>query len=93
MGNPFTQFFGRYADELDHFAAAGIPNSDILRRATSLNARIIGMEDRIGSLEQGKKADIIAVEGDPLKELDAMRRVDMVMKGGVFVKARGIDLA
>ena len=92
MGNPFTQFFGRYADELNHFAAAGIPNSDILRRATSLNARIIGMEDRIGSLEEGKKADIIAVRGDPLKELQAMSRVDMVMKGGVFVKTRGIDL-
>jgi imidazolonepropionase-like amidohydrolase len=92
MGNPFTQFFGRYADELNHFAAAGIPNFDILRRATLLNARIIDMEDRIGSLEKGKDADIIAVRGDPLKDLQAMSRVDMVMKGGVFVKMQGIDL-
>jgi imidazolonepropionase-like amidohydrolase len=92
MGNPFTQFFGRYADELNHFAAAGIPNFDILRRATLLNARIIDMEDRIGSLEKGKDADIIAVRGDPLKDLQAMSRVDMVMKGGVFVKTQGIDL-
>ena len=46
----------------------------------------------IGSLEKGKDADIIAVRGDPLKDLQAMSRVDMVMKGGVFVKTQGIDL-
>jgi imidazolonepropionase-like amidohydrolase len=53
IGNPSTQFFGRYTDEFRHFAAAGIPNADILRRATSLNARIIDMQDRIGSIEKG----------------------------------------
>ena len=86
IGNPSTQFFGRYTDELRHFAAAGIPNSDILRRATSLNARIIDMQDQIGSLEKGKDADLIAVRGDPLAGLQALDRVDVVMKGGIFVK-------
>ena len=93
IGNPSTQFFGRYTDELRHFAAAGIPNADILRRATSLNARIIDMQDRIGSIEKGRDADLIAVRGDPLADLEAMDRVDLVMKGGVLVKTEGLELA
>jgi len=93
IGNPSTQFFGRYTDELKHFAAIGIPNADILRRATSLNARIIDMQDSIGSIEKGKDADLIAVRGDPLLDLEAMDRVDLVMKGGVLVKTEGLALA
>jgi len=92
IGNPSTQFFGRYTDELRHFAAAGIPNHDILRRATSLNARILDMQERIGSIEKGRDADLIAVRGDPLANLRALDRVDVVMKGGVFVKAEGVEL-
>jgi imidazolonepropionase-like amidohydrolase len=92
IGNPSTQFFGRYIDEFRHFAAAGIPNADILRRATSLNARIIDMQDEIGSIEKGKQADLIAVRGDPLADLDAMDRVDVVVKGGAFVKSEGLEL-
>jgi len=92
IGNPATQFFGRYTDELRHFAAAGIPNVDILRRATSLNARIIDMQDQIGSIEKGRDADLIAVRGDPLVDLQALDRVDVVMKGGVFVKTEGVAL-
>jgi imidazolonepropionase-like amidohydrolase len=93
IGGTFSGFFGRYVDELKHFAAAGISNFDILRRATSVNARIIDMQDTVGSLEPGKGADIIAVRGDPLEDLRALDRVDMVMKGGVFVTTKGIDLS
>ncbi len=92
IGNPGTQFFGRYKDELQHFAAAGIPNADILRRATSLNARIIDMQDEIGSIAKGKRADLIAVRGDPLADLNALDTVDVVVKGGAIVKANGIVL-
>lgn len=92
IGNPSTQFFGRYTDEFKHFATLGIPNADILRRATSLNARIIDMQDRIGSIEKGRDADLIAVRGDPLADLEAMDRVDLVMKGGVLVKTEGVEL-
>jgi imidazolonepropionase-like amidohydrolase len=92
IGNPVAQFFGRYTDELRHFAALGIPNADILRRATSLNARIIDMQDRIGSIAKGKDADLIAVRGDPLADLEAMDRVDVVMKRGLFVKTEGVEL-
>jgi imidazolonepropionase-like amidohydrolase len=51
--------------------------------ATSLNAEIMGWQDRVGSLIVGKLADIIAVPGDPLGDITALERVGFVMKGGV----------
>ena len=51
--------------------------------ATSLNAEIIGWQDRVGSLTAGKLADVIAVPGDPLRDITALERVGFVMKGGV----------
>ncbi len=54
--------------------------------ATSLNAEIIGWSDRVGSVEKGKLADLIAVSGDPLKDIAEMERVRFVMKGGVVYK-------
>jgi imidazolonepropionase-like amidohydrolase len=50
--------------------------------ATSTNAEIIGWSDRVGSIEAGKFADLIAVPGDPLKDVTLFRRVGFVMKGG-----------
>ena len=54
-----------------------------LTSATSLNARILGWSDRIGSVETGKLADLVAVPGDPLADIALMERVTFVMKGGV----------
>jgi imidazolonepropionase-like amidohydrolase len=54
-------------------------------------ARIIEMQDKIGSIEEGKDADVIAVRGDPLEDLRALDQVDMVMKGGVLVKTEGLE--
>ena len=48
------------------------------------------MQEKIGTIEKGKYADLIAVEGNPLKDIAEMDRVAMVMKGGVFIKAKGI---
>lgn len=58
----------------------------VLRMATSVNARIIGWQDRIGGIEAGKFADLIATSGDPLKDITEMQRVRFVMKGGVVVR-------
>ena len=54
--------------------------------ATSTNAEIIGWNDRIGSVEAGKFADLIAVPGDPLKDVTLFRRVGFVMKGGTVYR-------
>ena len=59
--------------------------------ANSLGAEALGLADRIGSIAPGLQADIIALDGDPLQDITAVRRVVFVMKGGVVYKnaARG----
>ena len=59
--------------------------------ANALGAEALGMADRIGSIAPGLQADIIALDGDPLKDITAVRRVVFVMKGGIVYKnsARG----
>ncbi|MEY2440350.1 MAG: hypothetical protein QOI34_1735 [Verrucomicrobiota bacterium] len=54
--------------------------------ATSINAEIIGWSDRVGSVEAGKLADIIAVPGDPLQDVTSLERVNFVMKNGVIYR-------
>jgi imidazolonepropionase-like amidohydrolase len=54
--------------------------------ANSLGAEAMGMADEIGSITPGLQADIIALDGDPLKDITAVRRVVFVMKGGVVYK-------
>jgi imidazolonepropionase-like amidohydrolase len=58
---------------------------DVIVAATKTNAEILGQSSKLGTLEVGKLADIIVVDGDPLKYLSDMRRVIMVMKDGVVV--------
>jgi len=60
--------------------------TEIIRAATSSAAELLGWQDRIGSLEAGKLADIIAVPNDPLKDVTALQRAKFVMKGGVVIK-------
>ncbi len=54
--------------------------------ATSTNAEIIGWNDRLGTIEPGKLADIIAVPGDPLQDVGLMQKVNFVMKGGTIYR-------
>ena len=89
-GGSLIALFGFYGDELKYMASAGISNFEILRMVTAENAGILNMQDRIGTIEKGKWADLIAIEGDPLVDLDSMNNVRMVMKGGAFIKSEGI---
>jgi imidazolonepropionase-like amidohydrolase len=57
-----------------------------LRMATTVNAEIIHMSDKLGTIEKGKFADMIAVSGDPLQDISEMQRVKFVMKGGAVIK-------
>jgi imidazolonepropionase-like amidohydrolase len=77
---------GRNAEELALLVDAGMSASDALVAGTLGAARCIGLENEIGSIEKGKTADMIAVEGDPLRDITAMQRVDFVMKSGQVVR-------
>ncbi|WP_244982001.1 amidohydrolase family protein [Corallococcus exercitus] len=71
------------------YAEAGLKPVDILRAATVNAAELLRMQDRIGSLEPKKFADLLAVEGDPLKDIRALKQVRFVMKDGqVILDAR-----
>ena len=66
----------------------GIPADDVLKGVTGLAAEAVGMGDQIGTLQTGKLADLVIVDGDPLKDIGAMQRIHCVIKGGLLV-ARG----
>ena len=65
---------------------AGMPTIDIIRSVTVNAAEMLGWQDRVGSIEPGKFADIIAVYGDPTRDIRELERVRFVMKGGQVVK-------
>jgi imidazolonepropionase-like amidohydrolase len=66
--------------------AAGMPALDVIRAVTTNAAEMLGWQDRVGSVEPGRFADIVAVSGDPLDDITELERVRFVMKGGVVVK-------
>jgi imidazolonepropionase-like amidohydrolase len=72
--------------EMELMVAYGMRAPDVLIAATSGNARIFRLTDR-GSIRAGLLADLVAVEGDPTRDIAAARRVRMVMKGGTVVRA------
>ena len=67
------------------YAEAGMTPMEIIHAATRNAAELLGMQDRIGTLEPGKLADIISVPGDPLKDVRALEHANFVMKGGAIV--------
>src|SRR2546426_162707 len=78
---------GRNAEEfIDRVRDAGVDPMTAMVSANSLGAEAIGLSDQIGSIAIGLQADIIALDGDPLKDITAVRRVVFVMKGGVVYK-------
>jgi imidazolonepropionase-like amidohydrolase len=66
-----------------------IPAADVLRGVTGLAAEALGMADRLGTLEAGKLADVVVVDGDPLADITAMQRIHTVIKGGEVVVREG----
>jgi imidazolonepropionase-like amidohydrolase len=75
-------FFGFYWKELKHLTEAGLSNFEALKAATSVNAEIIGMEGDVGSIKPGKYADFTIIEGNPLEDIESVKDVKIVIKGG-----------
>jgi imidazolonepropionase-like amidohydrolase len=64
----------------------GMPALETIRAATLYGATVMGWADRLGTIEAGKLADIVAVPGDPAKDITVMMRVSFVMKDGAVYK-------
>lgn len=78
---------GRNAEEfIDRVRDCGVDPMAAMVSANSMGAKAMGMADRIGSLAPGLQADIIALDGDPLTDITAVRRVVFVMKDGIVYK-------
>jgi imidazolonepropionase-like amidohydrolase len=65
---------------------AGMSPSRAIQAATTINAKAMGWQDQIGSIDKGKYADLIAVSGDPLADITELQRVKFVMKGGKVIR-------
>ncbi|HET6782596.1 MAG TPA: amidohydrolase family protein [Pseudoxanthomonas sp.] len=68
--------------ELILYARAGIPNAEVLRLATLTPAQVLGVDKDRGVIAPGKLADLVLIDGDPLKDMNDIRKVDAVFKGG-----------
>jgi imidazolonepropionase-like amidohydrolase len=77
---------GKNAEELVGLVRRGLSPADAIRAATVNAAELLGWQDRVGAVEAGKFADLIAVNGDPLADITILLQVKFVMKEGTVVK-------
>lgn len=73
-------------EALTNLGKAGAPALDVIRSVTSNAAEMLGWQDRIGTIEPGKFADLVAVQGDPLADISELQRVRFVMKDGRVIR-------
>ena len=74
------------ARELKYYVDYGMTPMAAIRSATAVAAELLGWQDRLGTIEAGKLADVIAVLGDPLTDIGELEKVQFVMKAGVVHK-------
>jgi imidazolonepropionase-like amidohydrolase len=77
---------GDNARELELMVGYGMAALDALKSATAVAARVLHVESRVGTLREGLLADLIAVDGDPVRDIASLRKVRFVMKGGIVVR-------
>ena len=71
-----------YHKELEHYVSAGIPAAEVLRMATITSAKVTGSGNELGSIQAGKLADLILVDGNPAENISDIRRVELTIKDG-----------
>jgi imidazolonepropionase-like amidohydrolase len=74
------------AKEFEYYVEYGMTPMQAIRSGTVVPAELLGWGDKMGTIEAGKWADIVAVSGDPLKDISEVERVKFVMKGGTVYK-------
>lgn len=79
---------GENGAEFDLMVDGGMAERDVIVAATATNAAILGIEQKVGTIETGKLADLIAVPGNPLKQISALRQVEFVMQEGRIARCR-----
>lgn len=79
---------GENAKEFGFMVEAGMPAPEALKSATFTAAEVLGMNDKLGKLEAGYWADLVAVQDDPVKNIKVMETISFVMKGGKVIKGR-----
>jgi imidazolonepropionase-like amidohydrolase len=82
---PFAATGRAYQRELELLVEAGLSPLETITAGTLHNAQFLGIDDRLGTLEAGKTADVILIEGDPSREIGAMQNVRHVMLNGIWV--------
>jgi imidazolonepropionase-like amidohydrolase len=80
---------GWNARQLPYMVRYGLSPMEAIRSATITSAELVGWEDRLGSIEEGKLADVIAVPGDAMQDVGSFANVGFVMKGGEVVRVPG----
>ena len=78
--------FGNNGKQFFYMVKYGLTPMQAIQSATTWNAELMGQSDRMGSLEPGKYADLIAVKGGPLKDVTMLENVPFVVNGGAVVK-------
>ncbi|GGN03275.1 Xaa-Pro dipeptidase [Dyadobacter beijingensis] len=83
---PYAETGWAFQREMELLVDAGLTPADVIVAATMQNARFFRVDDRLGSIQKGKQADLVLIKGDPLKNISVTRNVSRVMLNGVWVK-------
>mgnify|MGYP003307481098 FL=1 len=85
-----VSYHGENGKEFLHMVEWGMTPMEAIVSATKIGSELLGIEDKLGTIEIGKTADIIAVKGDPIKDITVLQNVSFVMKNGIIYKREGI---
>ena len=87
--SPFTPF-DSFFEELEALTAGGMTPLEAITSATKISAEAVGLADRLGTIEVGKVADMLVVKGEPFRNIEDLRNVQLVVKEGI-VEQRSVD--